>query len=267
MFNDWQSTESLHLLEAAIRHLCIQNASAKKGYVHFSEYFIKYGFAVRKDEALVQSYIWANSHDCAFRVPKVLHYFEDSHSELSCGLRCGYLVMEFVDSNGGSVTLDGIRQALLDIWKIPIPNPFKVGPLGQGPVCGYLWADYDIPHRFESVTELNTFINKCLNLRRSKIQSDAIEFETARLVICHGDLSERNLRMATNGHLYILDWALAGVYPEVFEHFALDYLSESKGERLANELRVLPELSKRVKSEDIEKLYEVYRAFLTCDII
>jgi thiamine kinase-like enzyme len=160
-----------------------------------------------------------------------------------------------------------MRQALIDMWKIPLPQPFKVGPLGQGAPCGYLWAENDVHCRLESVTELNAFINRCLNLRRSKAHTDAIDLGTSQLVICHGDLSERNLKMASNGNLYILDWAFAGVYPELFEHFALHYLSDSQGERLAQELISLPELSKRVNIEDITKLYEVYQALLTCDLV
>ena len=62
--------------------------------------------------------------------------------------------------------------------------------------------------------------------------TDSINLSTSPIAICHEDLARRNLRITSNGTLYILDWAYASVYPIVLEYFALGYLICHKDENI-----------------------------------
>lgn len=231
------------------------------------QYFIKWGLSVRIDEACAQHSVWRHTQTTSFRVPQVYHYFEDQESPLTCGLRCGYLVMEFIEDGGtfqGYPTLDELlHRAIHELWTIPIPPNIKVGPLGGGRPQGYLWADDGAPMSFSTTASMNKFMNHCLRLSSRNKLISPIDWSACEYVICHGDLAARNLRRAPDGTLYILDWAFAGVYPIDVEMFSLHYLCNEKGESLAR--TVLQ--NHKFHQLTLDQLYGVYRALMVFNIV
>ena len=270
------SDEKLPWTDEEIRQLCGSHSSAVDPsgcpYVHVGQYFIKWGMAVRFDEALAQQYVWAYSNGASFRVPEVYYYFEDEASPLTCGFRCGYLVMEFVEGGNDSGTGDAInsqtlRQVLLDLWAIPIPSHIKIGPFGGSRPQGYLWADDGAPLTFDSVERMERFMDQCLRISSRSNCPDSVDLSASHVVICHGDLARRNLRLSSNGALFVLDWANAGVYPSVLECFAIDYLIRHKNETFLQEV---PSSLPSVYLPDqqlIDKLYGVYRTLLAYNLV
>jgi hypothetical protein len=48
------------------------------------------------------------------------------------------------------------------------------------------------------------------------------------LVLTHGDISVHNVRLGTDGKVWLLDWDLAGVYPQWFEYASIMAYSNRK---------------------------------------
>jgi len=99
---------------------------------------------------------------------------------------------------------------------LPILEQFETiqncipGPLGGGPSRGMFWED-DYPC-FPSTTALEDWINQRIFGEKPKVS-----FRRTPLVLCHMDLTPRNMIELSDGSLCILDWASAGFYPHVFE--------------------------------------------------
>ena len=87
------------------------------------------------------------------------------------------------------------------------------GPVGGGKPHGYLWGDHGAKTVFNSVEELNTYMNK-----RLKLRNDSIDLASHPLVLCHLDLCRRNIILKDDGEsLCLVDWGSAGFYPRFFE--------------------------------------------------
>ncbi|TVY17709.1 hypothetical protein LARI1_G004603 [Lachnellula arida] len=146
-------------------------------------------------------------------------------------LPIGYLVMEFIhgtelssylesaDAHQQEGVVNGLLQALDDLASVPLPNGQGPGPVGGGPLRGYLWSDSGVNSSFNSVSELGDFLNTIADYNPGP-KSDRFDFAAAKLVMCHGDLAPRNILQLDDGRLALLDWANAGFYPAVFEIYA-----------------------------------------------
>lgn len=73
--------------------------------------------------------------------------------------------------------------------------------------------DHDENTVFNSVEDLNTYMNK-----RLKFRNDSINLTPHSLVLCHLDLCRRNIIFKDDRvALYLVDWGSAGFYPHFFK--------------------------------------------------
>lgn len=100
----------------------------------------------------------------------------------------------------------------LMIWQAP-------DPVDGGPLRGYLWSDSGINSTFNSVSELEHFLNTIADYTPGP-KSHRFGFATAKLIMRHGDLAPRNILKLDDGMLALLDWVRAGFYHPVFEIYA-----------------------------------------------
>ena len=95
-------------------------------------------------------------------------------------------------------------------------EPPTPGPL-QGGLCEGRWFSFYDAGPFESQDELFQWWNDSLQALH---RSDAVQFapEKYRLVFTHGDFLPRNLIIDHSGRIWVVDWELAGWYPDFLEY-------------------------------------------------
>jgi Phosphotransferase enzyme family len=126
-----------------------------------------------------------------------------------------------------------IAGAVRHIWNFTIPTVSSPGPFGQHEPADRFFSASGVGRTFDSITELQDFINETLAGEGKKWRVD-FTLETLRL--CHCDLAQHNLRITDNGVVYLLDFGMAGMYPTCFEEHAL---ANQVGSDFARRLRVL----------------------------
>jgi len=94
------------------------------------------------------------------------------------------------------------------------------GPVGGGKPKGYLWSEYGVRTPFESMDDLNIYLNKRLAYRNK-----SINITSQKLVFCHLDLCRRNMIMLPDRSICLLDFGSAGVFPRFFELITSFYLN------------------------------------------
>jgi hypothetical protein len=210
---------------------CKANRNGEARIVRLSEaVLIKFGIDVTAAEFANQQFVWEHTSASTFRVPKPIRYFQDR--SLGRHLFIGYLIMEFIHGTNlssylGSATaseqekvVDGLIQALDHLAGMPSPTGQGPGPIGGAPPRGYLWSDGGINSRFNSLPELEDFLNTLVDYA-SGPNKERFDFVSANLVMCHTDLAPRNILKLDDGRLALLDWANSGCYPRIFEIYAL----------------------------------------------
>lgn len=140
-----------------------------------------------------------------------------------------YIVMEYMDGDDCAVytkahpdrteaLLAQIDDAVRHIWDLPPPPGITIGPLGQQIPADRFFSDCGADRRLDNVVQLQDWVNAKLE-EAGRLKRAALQHE--RICICHNDLTEFNIRVTTSGAMALLDWGFAGVYPHVFEEFAV----------------------------------------------
>jgi thiamine kinase-like enzyme len=94
--------------------------------------------------------------------------------------------------------------------------------------------------------------------RFKRAPTDIPRFRFDDFVLTHQDISPRNLILATDGRLWLIDWGDAGIYPTGFEQAAME--SQSRDREFAE--AVLSKLSSRGERET-RQLFAITYALTT----
>lgn len=185
---------------------------------------IKFGFDVTLPEVVTQQYVWEYTDRNIFHVPEPYRFFQEG-----C---IGYFVMEYINGISMSSYLENAKpteqeaavhsivKALDHLTNIPVPDRQGPGPLSNGPPRGYLWSDGGIISSFNTIPELENWLNQLLESYQPNEKMEYFDFKKEKLVMCHTDLAPRNILRTAGGQIAILDWGFAGFYPPIFEIYA-----------------------------------------------
>ena len=194
---------------------------------------VKCGWNVGPGEAAIQKFAAQKlNHRGILRVPHVYRYFQVSCPKF--GWPKGYFFMEYIpgptldqeeiDLSRIAVAenvCERLAEAVLEMSSITDDNNGIPGPVGGGnPLKGYLWGDDGTKVILNSVDDLNHWLNK-----RLKIINKAIDLHPYPFVLCHLDLTRRNIKFMgeynkkanSNYSICLLDWGHAGLFPRCFE--------------------------------------------------
>ncbi|KAF8645900.1 hypothetical protein AX16_007504 [Volvariella volvacea WC 439] len=114
-------------------------------------------------------------------------------------------------------------------------NLSRPGPVGdyKDLYCdGRLFSEPCPPERFDSYSSLAFYYDECLFVQKwAKKQDNIAPFDRSRpLAVVHQDFHLRNLVLSRDGQLWVLDWGMAGVYPDWFEYANMAIFSKSNSE-------------------------------------
>lgn len=169
------------------------------------ELVVKFGFCLSQDEARNQTKAYELIDQRIVRVPRVYDWFE--HEDL------GYIVMEFVDgAKARSLDEPLIAQSLSDIvLYFQSLKSNTVGPLARGPYHPIIFGEDDPPN-FQMISDMEAWFNERLMDPSAKVSLGQFG-----LVLCHLDLTCRNILWQPGKPPCVLDWGWAGFYPRLFE--------------------------------------------------
>lgn len=176
-------------------------------------------------------------------VPKVYHAFKAQLPlELGPGTAEGsFFVMEYIpgptieeiwdtlDKKQQESVADQVAAMIEAMQKMPLDLP--PGPIGgsegrrfQGP-----WFTDDGAGPFATLQSLEDWYNHKVDIciKFKQLPKRAPRFKFRGLVFSHQDIAPRNLILDKQGHVWLVDWAWAGVYPPGFEQAAL--ITQSRG--------------------------------------
>lgn len=110
-----------------------------------------------------------------------------------------------------------VADAIRHLWQIHIPPGHSPGPLGGGHPRGYVWSDNGASISFKTLKEMEYFMNQCLELKNKRLKSRnlavqptvKLNFRSTNLVLCHTDLSQRNIIVTETVGICFLNWAFA----------------------------------------------------------
>ncbi|KAI2080959.1 hypothetical protein LOZ36_006328 [Ophidiomyces ophidiicola] len=233
-----------------------------RAYLLSPDIILMSGFGITSGRAGNQNYAYNHVNPAIVRVPEVYRFFED---QSTCRPE-GYLFMEYFhgktvaeldkDTEGNAVSkaltqrVSDIQAHLMSIQAEPNTPP---GPVGGGLPWGYLWGDFGGNACFNSVKDLNLYLNK----RLKHINKSVDVGPCYPLVLCHGDLVRRNIIVlddskgegtrpstaVTEKKLGLIDWGHSGLYPRIFEFVAMESVNEGhyddphRGDQFAEALK------------------------------
>jgi len=161
-------------------------------------------------------------------VPEVFNAYTDSATGL------GYIVMEYVkgdvlcdvwDSYTAEQKADGIGQLRGFCEQFRAIKGTFIGSVDRTACEDQLFTDeLGAYGPYENETELNAGLIKARkNSRETPWTEKICEMSNAvlkghRIVLAHGDFAPRNILVNGSKVVAILDWELAGFYPEYWEH-------------------------------------------------
>lgn len=176
---------------------------------------VKYGYGVTASEAATQDFAYRSVDPRVVHIPRVYRFIESNESSDPKG----YLFMEYVPGRSlKDVDLEAHPDIVPRIANIvlhlsQIQGDKRPGPFGGGKPQGYIWGDHGANTEFHSIEEMNTYMNK-----RLEIRNDSIDLTPYPLVLCHLDLCRRNMILKEDdASLCLVDWGFAGLYPRFFE--------------------------------------------------
>ncbi|KID94278.1 phosphotransferase enzyme family protein, partial [Metarhizium majus ARSEF 297] len=208
-----------------VSSLCDAAGPETRGFAYNDQIWIKYGKYVRLAEAAMQKYVHENADPSIVHIPKVFDAFSIPSGPDKSTMT--YIVMEnvkgsdFVDfkkehPKEAEEAMEAIATAVRHIWDLPLPPGVPLGPFYQEMPVDRFFADFGAYRSFNDLTELEDWINNKLD--KGGFQ-DRVALQGERLYICHCDLTQFNIRVGER--IAILDWGFSGVYPLIFEEFAL----------------------------------------------
>ncbi|KAF2690370.1 hypothetical protein K458DRAFT_413144 [Lentithecium fluviatile CBS 122367] len=179
---------------------------------------LKIGFEVGLQEALNMEYVSTHSNG-QIRVPHVYRTFTSKN--------IGYIAMDYIDGH----CLDAIpwserttqerQNIVLQVTEglrcIRSLRHCQPGPVGQGIPMGGIFTVYGAGRAFQTAADMEPWFNHKLGI----IGAGDVTGLFKELVMCHMDISRRNLVLDKAGKLWFLDWAWAGFYPQAFEKASL----------------------------------------------
>lgn len=176
------------------------------------------------------------------RVPQVYRYFTQPAEGYPPR---GFLVMEYVHGDiiesPDSRQITQLTQILSYFAGVHGEHP---GPLQRGVSHGLLWEENGKP-TFESIQQMERW----LNFRLPKVESNKLDLGKYPLVLCHLDLAPRNILWLKDGSVCLLDWASAGFYPRFFEVCLLKIMENTHG---AYEATLIERMEPLTDNEEIQ---------------
>jgi len=103
-----------------------------------------------------------------------------------------------------------------------VPIPRYINSIGWDKIIaqipmGGLFTVYGAGRTFQTAADMEPWFNHKLGILGAGNVTGMFE----DLVMCHMDISLRNLILDKAGRLWILDWAWAGLFPQAFEKASL----------------------------------------------
>ncbi|TVY89959.1 hypothetical protein LAWI1_G004063 [Lachnellula willkommii] len=189
---------------------------------------VKYGPGVGPSEAATQELAHRKADPRIVHVPRVYRFFQREDNNASGVGVEGYLFMEYVSGQSmDEVDLDvhvdiipRVAKIIEHLGQIQIPSNQVPGPIGDDQPQGYLWGDDGAKTTFNSVADMDAWLNK-----RLALHDKSIDLTSYPLVLCHTDLCRRNMILEGDGTIGLVDWGFAGLYPRFFEIASLSYLN------------------------------------------
>ncbi|KAL1967707.1 hypothetical protein VTN77DRAFT_2964 [Rasamsonia byssochlamydoides] len=194
---------------------------------------VKYGNGVTSAEAATQQFASEHLDPNIVRVPRVYRFFTGPPRPDDWPWPKGYLFMEYVSGQNLqdldlSVHTDIVPRVATTIAHLgQIKGGSIPGPVGTGKLRGYLWGDDGTKTVFNSVADMNAWINKRLALR-----DQAVDLSPHQLVLCHMDLCRRNMILTkkeqahddddAEATIFLVDWDF---FPRFFEVDTLSCLN------------------------------------------
>lgn len=153
---------------------------------------VKYGYGVTAAVAATQEFTYSRVDSSIVHIPRVYHFVEAKGPSARAK---EYLFMEYVPGqNLKDVSLEARKDLLSRIANM-VAHLRQIqggqrppGPVGGGEPHGYLWGDNGVNTAFNSVEDLNTYMNK-----RQKLRNDCLDLTPYSLVLCHLDLCRSNI--------------------------------------------------------------------------
>lgn len=179
---------------------------------------VKFGVGVKREEAANQIYARRHVDNKILYVPRVFRFFKAPLS----GFSMGFIVMEYVagvnlktlnvldDPAFAKRTMDANQHLAM----IPIPSNQGPGPVDGGFAQGYLWSDQGFGCTFNTITDMENWINARLEVVHLPLLSFA---QHQRLTMRHMDLVRRNICILPDSSICFMDWAFADFFLDIFE--------------------------------------------------
>lgn len=141
-----------------------------------------------------------------------------------------YIVMEYIKGRAPEAqdTPELIPKLARLLRHMADISAYAPGPLGGGISHGILWEFEDI--RFENLEDMENYWNT--RIIPQKDDTARVSLGSFKLVLCHLDISPRNILLLDDGSFCLLDWESAGFYPR----FSNSVRSGSYGPGMATSL-------------------------------
>lgn len=159
--------------------------------------------SVTPEEAATQEYAYRHLNRGVVRVPQVYRYFQDRSNP---SWPVGYLFMEYIPGptledlniSDSDYIIERLANAASELGRVK--GDIIPGPVGGGMLQGYLWGDNGTREIFESVDDMNRWLNK-----RLKLIDESIDLRPYPLVLCHLDLCRQNIKVMEDNSICLLD--------------------------------------------------------------
>jgi serine/threonine protein kinase len=185
---------------------------------------VKYGGSVRAAEAYNMEYVRKQTR---INIPTVHLVFYHAG--------CTYIVMDYISGRTLQDIWTSVSESQRLAWAsqltdiiaelraLPSMDCTTPGPLdpSKEDKCEGQWFTNFGAGPFDSHHDLSIWLNRKLSIARrgGNETSSYPKFEdTCRLVFTHQDVAARNIILDDDDHLWVIDWELAGWYPEYFEY-------------------------------------------------
>lgn len=175
---------------------------------------LKISMEILPQEAANMTYIAEHSNE-QIRVPRVYRTFTSGYTD--------YITVEFIDGECLDAkpwlerSVEQRRSIVLQVSEslrcMRTMRSLQPGPAGQGIPLGGLFTLYNAGMTFQTAADMEPWFNDKLRL----IGGGDITGMFKDLVMCHMDISLRNLILDKAGKLWIIDWTWAGFFPQEFE--------------------------------------------------